>query len=401
MSNIERRHGHGSIRAKGDRKLGGLGIPYNVLSDDLGGFRERIAPGAFTASIETDDIRSLFNHDSNFVLGRLSAKTLRLSEDERGISYEVDTPDTTWARDLTESIRRGDISENSFAFFVNESGDTWTETATGMERTVLSATLKEIGPQPFAAYPQSDVAVRSIEDTLRHGKACVGAQCQKRGGQDPDVLLRELELDLGRPGRTRTGGEYSDVLALLRELDDKPAPKVGEGRRAREWPSQSEYTRLRGNSVTGDACRATAFHESGHAVHALLDGCRLDELSLLWQRERNNGTWKFRGGECVTHGTDTAPMHLAGSVASEMAGLGEANPKSWSALDHKRAQNCTSRGVLQDRLSARAKLKRHWGAVKALATALLEHQRLDGQEAESIIMGALDQNTRARLKAAA
>ena len=94
-------------------------------------------------------------------------------------------------------------------------------------------------------------------------------------------------------------------------------------------------------------------------------------------------------------------MHLAGSVASEMAGLGEALPKTWSALDHKRAQTCTARGVMQDRHRARATLTRHWPAVKALALRLMEVQRVDGDEATAIIMDALDARTRARLQSAA
>ena len=171
-------------------KIGGLGIPFGQWSEDLGGFREQILPGAFTVSIETDDIRSLFNHDSNFVLGRKSANTLRLSEDERGVSYEVDVPDTQWARDLTESIRRGDIRENSFGMFVAD--DVWEERDGGMWRTIRVAALQEVGPQPFPAYTQGDVSVRSLEATFVNGMARVLAE---RSGQDPGVLLRELELD--------------------------------------------------------------------------------------------------------------------------------------------------------------------------------------------------------------
>ena len=178
-----------------DAKLGGLGIPFGQWSEDLGGFREQILPGAFKASLETDDIRSLFNHDSNFVLGRKSAGTLRLSEDKRGISYEVDLPATTWAKDLAESIRRGDIRENSFAMFVTD--DLFEERDGMMWRTVRVAQLKEIGPQPFPAYPQSDVAVRSLAAVVERGRAMLA-----QDGQDPDVLERELELDRRGAGLT-------------------------------------------------------------------------------------------------------------------------------------------------------------------------------------------------------
>ncbi len=169
------------------KRLGGLGIPFGQWSDDLGGFKERMSPGAFTTSIENDDIRAIFNHNSDFVLGRQSAGTLRLNEDERGVHFEVDVPNTTWAHDLVESISRGDIRENSFGFMTLS--DHWEERDGMLWRTVKEATLRELGPQVFPAYPQSDVQVRSMEDVLCVGRSCV------RVGADPDVLAREMELD--------------------------------------------------------------------------------------------------------------------------------------------------------------------------------------------------------------
>ena len=379
----------------GGTTIGGLGIPVSVWSEDLGGFREQILPGAFTVSMKEHDIVAVSNHDTNYPLGRVSAGTLRLSEDERGVSYEVDLPNTERGREIGESVRRGDIKGNSWAMFVTD--DTWTQTPEGLVRTVNQGILRELGPQLFPAYSQTTLDVRSLADTLAHGRRCVGSACTTRG-QDPHVL--SLELDLDQRGRETPGSDYSDVLQLERELDGRPQLKVAPALR-REWPSQSEYTRLLGNAFTGRKVKATAYHEAGHAVHALLDGCRIDALRLLWTRDRNNGTWRFRGGECVTHGTDTAAMHLAGREATELAGLGEALPETWSAADHKRAHGCTKYGVLQDRQSARATLKRHWPAVQALATALLERQHIDGDTATSIIMGALDANTRHRLQRAA
>ena len=89
-------------------KLAGLGAPYGVWSEDLGGgfgkFRERFEVGAFRSSVAADDIRALYNHESGQVLGRVSAGTLRLNETERGIEYEIDLPDTSFARDLAVSV---------------------------------------------------------------------------------------------------------------------------------------------------------------------------------------------------------------------------------------------------------------------------------------------------------
>ena len=394
---LERRS-HGSTgalratkRSNGGVKIGGLAIPVGQWSEDLGGFREQILPGAFKTSIETDDIRSLFNHDSNFVLGRKSAGTLRLSEDERGISYEVDAPNTTWAKDLAESIKRGDIRENSFAMFVTD--DIWEERDGGMWRTVRVAQLKEIGPQPFAAYPQSDVAVRSIEDTLKHGRRCVGSACTTRG-QDPHVL--SLELDLDQRGRETPGGSHSDVEQHERELDSYSTPLKPD-----PIPSQATYRQLLANDR--GKIKQTCIHEAGHGVANVLSGNGIKSMRLCWRSTPGGSfegvTWTFTGGGCSRRrGTETPGTLMAGLAAEQLAGC---ESDDWSDGDRVKARRISKRWNREDLSAATALLRRHWPAVRALADALLKRQRLDGQEAERIIMGALDANTRARLQSAA
>ena len=109
-----------------DGKIVGHASVFDSWSETLGGifpFKEIVRKGTFTETIKLDDIRALFNHDPNFVLGRNKAGTLELEEDEIGLRVVITPPDTSWANDLIKNLRRGDISQMSIGFIVLE--DTW------------------------------------------------------------------------------------------------------------------------------------------------------------------------------------------------------------------------------------------------------------------------------------
>lgn len=137
---------------------------FDKLSENLGGFRERIAPGAFDSVLE-DDVRALFNHDGNLILGRTRAGTLRLFLDDVGLGYELTPPDTQAGRDLMTSIKRGDVSQSSFAFRVAAGGDSWDEDEDGVIiRTITKfGRLFDVSPVTFPAYPDTSVAARSLD----------------------------------------------------------------------------------------------------------------------------------------------------------------------------------------------------------------------------------------------
>ena len=141
-------------------KISGHAAVFDQLSEDLGGFRERIAAGAFAATLQTADIRALFNHDANMILGRNKAGTLRLKEDLTGLAIEIDPPDTQVARDLVVSMKRGDISQMSFGFYTVN--DKWQKIDGEWIRTLLEAELFEQAAVTYAAYRQTDVAVRAL-----------------------------------------------------------------------------------------------------------------------------------------------------------------------------------------------------------------------------------------------
>jgi len=145
----------------GQEVLAGYAAPFNQLSVMLWGFRERIRPGAFSGSLN-GDVRALWQHDSAAVLGRTRAGTLRLSEDDVGLAFELEPPDTQIGRDAMTLIRRGDVDQMSFGFNVLPDGSEWSESDDGvLIRTLTNVTLMEISPVTWAAYPQTSVNVRS------------------------------------------------------------------------------------------------------------------------------------------------------------------------------------------------------------------------------------------------
>lgn len=189
----ERRIVLGDLRAVTDAggvKIAGHAAKFDQISEDLGGFRERIAPGAFAKTIQGADIRALWNHDANIVLGRNKSGTLRLSEDSAGLAYEVDAPDTQLVRDMVLApIARGDVNQCSFGFFTVS--DKWAKVDGEWVRTLLEVELFDVSPVTYPAYPQTDVAVRSLkaaQDALTSTPAPIFDAVA--------MQLRRLRLDL-------------------------------------------------------------------------------------------------------------------------------------------------------------------------------------------------------------
>ena len=149
----------------GGSYIEGHAAVFDSWSETLGGilpFKEIVRKGAFNESIGKDDIRALFNHDPNYVLGRNSAGTLELVEDEVGLRVRITPPDTTWAKDLQASIRRGDITQMSIGFIVEE--DKWS-TENGIDtREIHKVQLFDVSPVTFPAYTATDVGVRAMEE---------------------------------------------------------------------------------------------------------------------------------------------------------------------------------------------------------------------------------------------
>jgi HK97 family phage prohead protease len=190
-------------RASGREAIRGLAIPYNRLSLDLGGFRERILPGSFDKILNRQrgrgEILSYYNHNSDLLLGRESAGTLEIIADDRGVSYVVEPPDTTAGRDVLALVRSRNLRGSSFAFTVSQKGGerfTTDENGRAVREIVEASGLYEVGPVNVPAYGSATSAVVA----QRSYAAWIAAQATK-AAEDPEAepevkkALRSLARD--------------------------------------------------------------------------------------------------------------------------------------------------------------------------------------------------------------
>ena len=151
--------------------IAGYGAVFNQRTTIGGGWVEEIAPGAFASAIaDGADVRALFNHDEDHILGRTAAGTLTLREDETGLRYEIVAADTQLARDLRANIAIGNITGSSIGFVVRS--EEWTRPETTGELPVRRITeidwLRDVGPVTFPAYEQTtaEAEARSQAEAL-------------------------------------------------------------------------------------------------------------------------------------------------------------------------------------------------------------------------------------------
>jgi len=130
-------------------------------------FREQFKKGAFAESLNKDDQRFLWSHDTSKVLGRTKNNTLRLTEDDIGLRVELDLPKTTLGDDAYESIKRGDVDGMSFGFRMEDHEIEEPDDDLPL-RTVKKARLLEVSAVAFPAYPDSEVSARGYDPLKEH-----------------------------------------------------------------------------------------------------------------------------------------------------------------------------------------------------------------------------------------
>jgi HK97 family phage prohead protease len=145
----------------GKLQIRGYASVFNSPTDDMStkqlGFRECVKPGAFSRAIsEKQDVRCLVNHDPNQLLGRTKNGTLRLKEDNKGLWYECDMPDTSYARDAYALIKNGTMSQCSFSFILKR--DRWSKGSDGIaERELIDLDALDVSPVTYPVYTDTEV----------------------------------------------------------------------------------------------------------------------------------------------------------------------------------------------------------------------------------------------------
>ncbi len=146
------------------------GTEYPLYEDVV----ERIAPGCFDRAVQEDDVRALFNHDPNCVLGRTTSGTLTLTVDGKGLRYTITPPNAPLTQGVIESIRRGDVTGSSFSFVVRKQ-NVVRQKGGPVVRELLDVQLFDCGPVTFPAYGSTTAAARALEDEAELRDALLAA----------------------------------------------------------------------------------------------------------------------------------------------------------------------------------------------------------------------------------
>lgn len=178
----------------------GYAAVYNSDSEWMGGFYEQIEAGAFDSVLD-NDVRAYFNHDENLLLGRVSSGTLRIGTDKRGLFYEVDLPNTTYANDLVELMKRGDVNQSSFAFLIEK--DRWEQRGGTTYRIIEKVSrLLDVSPVAQPAYPDatSELKTRDLEtkdepvvDAAPEANTPESVEAKSDESNDSDLYLYKLK----------------------------------------------------------------------------------------------------------------------------------------------------------------------------------------------------------------
>ena len=189
-------------REEGKNLIVGYAARFNEWSHDLGGFRERIARGAFADSLKATDILGLYNHNPDHLLGRNGAGTIKIWEDEKGLMYEINADtEQVMVKDLLRRLERKDLYGSSFGFRLKYDDTTWEwpedESSELPSRTILRVEkLYDVGPVSQPAYPTTTTGLRSSESILQEFRDMSNLSTIPKTGETWADELQRLERRL-------------------------------------------------------------------------------------------------------------------------------------------------------------------------------------------------------------
>lgn len=173
----------------------GYAAKFGTFSEDLGGFRTTIAPGAFDRVIMLADCRLLVNHDPNLLMGRVSSGTLKLTTDATGLHFEGVPPQTDTTAHYAELIRRGDLDGCSFTCEIDV--DQWDWSGETPIRTIQSVSeLYDVGPVTFPAFPDTSVAADAFSLVAARREESERLEAAARRRRHARALFQRVSLGL-------------------------------------------------------------------------------------------------------------------------------------------------------------------------------------------------------------
>ena len=205
IDEIQRRFTEHPVRMESEGKIEGIAAVINSRTD-LGYFYEEIAAGAFDDILQ-DDVRALFNHDSSKILARTKSGTLEVFISERGdLAYKYETPNISYAKDLAESIRLGDVDQSSFGFTIE--GEEWRDMESEKPTRIITklGRLMDVSPVTYPAYQDTTASARNEEfeavkqaytdkkDAEKRAEKIKNQESKPAEGKPIDLYKRKLSI---------------------------------------------------------------------------------------------------------------------------------------------------------------------------------------------------------------
>jgi len=197
-------------------KIRGYAAVFEKDSEDMG-FIERIKPGAFKNALRNSDVRVLFNHDPNIIIGR-SRVNLKLKEDDIGLHMEVTAIDDEDFRRVARKIEQGLVTQQSFGFTIAKDGDEWSEDY--RTRTISKvARLYDVSPVTYPAYPDTTVAYRSMEKAKGNVQPI---EKRDKSEESEKIELKDNEKTFVFDDEKQMQRVYAQLKKRYEKIDDDP-----------------------------------------------------------------------------------------------------------------------------------------------------------------------------------